>query len=209
MTTSMGRAFARFSLEHGVDPERFKDVIAAAYGTGGGDGMIARLERGEIGLEEFEPWLAGKLADRTGGAVVEAAGLKERIFAGMEPDARMAEAVGALHAAGVKTALLSNSWGATGYERSRFPDLFDDVVISAEVGMRKPDAEIYLLTARRLGVEPAACVFVDDLEQNVEAARAVGMTGVVHRNADFTVPKLEVLFGVPLRAAGDGPRRPE
>jgi epoxide hydrolase-like predicted phosphatase len=116
----------------------------------------------------------------------------------MQPDERMVDVVRRARSHGVRTALLSNSWGSTGYERERFPDLFDAVVISAEVGLRKPEPEIYLFAAERLGVQPPECVFVDDLPQNVDGARAVGMEGIVHRNADFTVPKLEELFGVSL-----------
>jgi putative hydrolase of the HAD superfamily len=200
MTSSMGRAFADFSLQNGVDPERFKVVIAEAYDGGDPDGMVARLERGELELEEFEAWLAAELMEG-GAGTLDATRLKQRIFSGMQPDDRMVGVVRRLRRAGPKTALLSNSWGATGFERERFPDLFDDVIISAEVGLRKPEAEIYLLAARRIGMDPAACVFVDDLEQNVEGARAVGMTGLVHRNADFTVPKLEEMFGVPLASS--------
>jgi len=63
----------------------------------------------------------------------------------------------------------------------RLHDLFDDIVISAEVGMAKPRPEIFRLAAERLGVPPEACVFVDDWDKNVEAARGVGMQGVLHR----------------------------
>jgi putative hydrolase of the HAD superfamily len=197
MTSSMGRAFAAFCLENAVDPERFKELVADAYGGDHPDGMMARLERGELELEDFESWLAKELS---GGATrtVQAAGLKERIFRGMEPDPRMVDAVRAIKDAGVRTALLSNSWGATGYERERFPDLFDAVVISAEVGMRKPEPDIYLLAASRVAVPAPECVFVDDLLANVEGAQAVGMQAFVHRNADFTIPKLGLLFGVSL-----------
>ena len=59
--------------------------------------------------------------------------------------------------------------------------LFDDVVCSAEVGMAKPEAGIFLLSAERLGLEPRDCVFVDDLDTNVEVARQVGMRGVLFR----------------------------
>jgi FMN phosphatase YigB (HAD superfamily) len=209
MTSSMGRAFAIFCSEHGVDPERFKSVIADAYGGGQPDGMVARLERGELELAEFERWLAGELWPE--GAAEDppgTGGLKERIFSGMEADLSMVGAVGELHAAGVRTALLSNSWGASGYERDRFPDLFDAVVISAEVGMRKPEPGIYLHAAQLVGAEPAACVFVDDLEQNVVAARELGMHGIVHRSAEFTIPRLEALFAVRLPATDppSGPR---
>jgi putative hydrolase of the HAD superfamily len=60
-------------------------------------------------------------------------------------------------------------------------DLFDDVVCSAEVGWAKPEAGIYALACRRLGVSPSACVFVDDHEPNVQAADAAGMRGVLYR----------------------------
>jgi putative hydrolase of the HAD superfamily len=197
MTSSMGRAFAQFCLEHGVDPARFKALVSDAYGGDARDGMMARLERGEIELDEFERWLASELSQGAA-RTLHAAGLKELIFRGMEADERMVDVVRRVRSHGVRTALLSNSWGSTGYERERFPDLFDAVVISAEVGLRKPEPEIYLFAAERLGVQPPECVFVDDLAQNVDGARAVGMEGIVHRNADFTVPKLEELFGVSL-----------
>lgn len=60
-------------------------------------------------------------------------------------------------------------------------DLFDDVLVSADVGVAKPDPRIYALAARRLGVAPDACIFIDDLERNVEAAQRAGMVGVVFR----------------------------
>ena len=66
-------------------------------------------------------------------------------------------------------------------EKLRIHHLFDDIVCSAEVGMAKPEPEIFRLAAARLGVAPEACVFVDDWDQNVEAARKVGMTAVCYR----------------------------
>ncbi|HSE04940.1 MAG TPA: HAD family phosphatase [Methylomirabilota bacterium] len=60
-------------------------------------------------------------------------------------------------------------------------ELFDDIVVSAEVGMAKPDPAIFRLAADRLGLPPTSCVFVDDWDKNVEAARAVGMEAVLHR----------------------------
>jgi len=66
-------------------------------------------------------------------------------------------------------------------ERDGIHALFDDVVVSAEVGMAKPDPAIFRLAVDRLGLAPDECVFVDDWDANVEAARAVGMRGVIHR----------------------------
>jgi epoxide hydrolase-like predicted phosphatase len=201
MTTSMAVAFAAFATEAGIDPARFKAVIEEAYGGGDPHGMVAGLERGTTSLAEFERWLAERLSP---GAArpVEAAGLRERLFAGMAPDPAMSAAVERARAHGIRTALVSNSWGDAGYERDRFGELFDAVVISAEVGLRKPDREIFLLAADRIDVPPEECVFVDDLLPNAEGARAIGMEAVVHRSAEFTIPRLEGLFGVRLDPAG-------
>jgi epoxide hydrolase-like predicted phosphatase len=198
LTTSMGRAFSAFCVESGVDPERFKTVIAEAYGADGAHGMIGKLERGEMELVEFETWLAEHLSEGME-KPLEAAGIRDRMFAGMGPDERMIDAVRRAHDAGIKTGLISNSWGPSGYHTAEIEGVFDAVLISGEIGMRKPDPEIFLHAAALLGLPPDACVFVDDLEQNAEGARAVGMDGIVHRSARFTVPKLEDLLGVPLR----------
>jgi HAD superfamily hydrolase (TIGR01509 family) len=72
-------------------------------------------------------------------------------------------------------------------------------VISGEVGLYKPQPEIFLLGAERVGLEPAGCVFVDDLRENCAGAEAVGMTAVLHRGADESLARLEELLKVPLR----------
>jgi epoxide hydrolase-like predicted phosphatase len=199
MTSSMGRVFAQFCLEAGVDPSRLKHLIGDAYGGGDPEGVMARLERGEIPLEEFERWMANALSEGLE-RPLDWKGLKDRMNAGMIPDADMMAAVRRARAFGIRTALVSNSWGGGAYQRERFPELYDQVVISGEIGARKPEPRIYLLTADRLGVAPQQCVFVDDLLQNVEGAKAAGMEGIVHRSAEFTIPKLEALFGVALSA---------
>jgi epoxide hydrolase-like predicted phosphatase len=102
------------------------------------------------------------------------------------------------HASGLRTGLLSNSWG-NDYPRDGWDELFDAVVISGEVGLRKPDPEIYALAAERLGVPAEETVFVDDLSTNVRAAAAAGMVGVHHTDPDRTISELEILFGRRLR----------
>jgi putative hydrolase of the HAD superfamily len=71
-------------------------------------------------------------------------------------------------------------------------------VISGEVGLHKPQPEIFLLAAERLGVDPAECVFVDDLRENVAGAEEVGMTAILHRDPGATLARLEELLGVPI-----------
>jgi putative hydrolase of the HAD superfamily len=78
-------------------------------------------------------------------------------------------------------------------------DLFDATVISGDVGMHKPQPEIYRLASQRLSVEPEQAVFVDDLRENVAGAEAIGMAGILHRDSAATITELEGLLGVALR----------
>ena len=155
--------------------------------------LLRRLERGELDADAFAERFAPLLG------VEDHAGLVDRLFAGMGPDADMTEAVRRSRSAGVRTGLISNSWGSGLYDRDALPQLFDAVVISGDVGLHKPEPEIFRLAADRVGVEPEGCVFVDDLRENCAGAEAVGMTAILHRGADRTLPELERLLGVGLR----------
>jgi epoxide hydrolase-like predicted phosphatase len=157
---------------------------------------IHALERGLIAVPDFERELASRLIRRDG-TPVPAAGLIERMFAHLEHQPQMAALVRRARSHGIKTALLSNSWGNT-YPRDAWDGMFDDIVISGEVQLRKPDPEIFLLSASRLGLEPQECVFVDDLEVNVDGARGFGMIAIHHTSYDETRRELESLFGVDL-----------
>ena len=110
----------------------------------------------------------------------------------------MVGAVRAARAAGIATGLISNSWGTTRYPRELLGELFDGIVISGEVGMRKPAARIYELGAQAIGREPARCVFVDDLPFNLTPAGELGMATVHHTAADTTIAELERLLGLAL-----------
>ena len=99
--------------------------------------------------------------------------------------------------AGISTALLSNSWGDF-YPRDLWEGMFDVVVISGEVGMRKPEPEIFHLTLEQMGREPADCVFVDDLAHNIAAAADLGITGVRHIDYERILAELQVLFDADL-----------
>jgi putative hydrolase of the HAD superfamily len=172
----------------------------AAYDAASDVNPVHALERGESTAEEFERLLASLLVRRDGGAV-SAEGLLSRMFARSVPCDPMYGVMYAARAAGLRTGLLSNSWGFSDYPRHLFPGLFDAVVISAEVGMRKPEERIFRHAAGLLGLEPAECVFIDDIEANVAAAEAIGMTAVLHREPEKTVARLGGLLRLPGAAA--------
>jgi putative hydrolase of the HAD superfamily len=123
------------------------------------------------------------------------------MFAASERVPAMYGAIRAVRGAGLRTGLLSNSWGPGDYPLDDFPGLFDAVVISGEVGMRKPEEAIFLHAADALGLAPAECVFIDDMEANVAAATDCGMTALLHTEAVVTVAALEDLLGVPLNGS--------
>jgi putative hydrolase of the HAD superfamily len=169
--------------------------VAEAY-DGGDSNPVHALERGECANEEFERLLAAELT-HLDGRPVAAEGLLARMFAASALEAAMLDAIRSLRQAGLRTALLSNSWGADDYPRHLFPELFDVVVISAEVGMRKPEERIFRHTAALLGLEPAECVFIDDMAANVAAAEAIGLVGLHHRDPGVTTEHLARLVGRP------------
>jgi epoxide hydrolase-like predicted phosphatase len=190
LTTNLFASFHAFCLEAEIEPAallgRFRTDPAARE-------LLIALETG--GLEEaaFELQFAALLG-------VEANGLIDGMFAGVAPDAPMLEAVRRAHAAGVRTGLISNSWGVHRYPHELFAELFDGVVISAAEGMRKPTRRMYELGAERAGVAPEDSVYVDDLPFNLTPAAELGMAVVHHTSAETTIPELERLLGISLAA---------
>jgi epoxide hydrolase-like predicted phosphatase len=190
LTTNVFDSFKQFCVTEGLDPDTVKRLFRedpAALAE------LRRLERGEVSEEEFSERFAPIVG------VADAEGLVDRLFAGMGPDEPMIEAVKRAKRAGIRTGLISNSWGRGRYDRETFPEMFDGVVISGEVGLHKPEPEIFHLGAREVGLPPEECVFVDDLRENCAGAAAVGMTPILHRGADTTLPELERLLGIELR----------
>jgi len=131
------------------------------------------------------------------GRTFDADGLLARLFSHFEHAPDMSGLVRRARAAGLRTGLLSNSWG-NDYPRDGWDEMFDVVVISGEVGMRKPEPGIFEHTLDLMGLAPEQTVFVDDLRPNIEAAVALGMVGVHHRTYEQTLLELEALFGIPL-----------
>jgi putative hydrolase of the HAD superfamily len=191
LTSSVWDSFAEFCRDKGlaVDSVRrlFRDDSAALAD-------LRELETGRIEEEQFER----RFAERLG--LEDATDLIDSMFRGMRPSEPMIAAVRAARASGIRTGLVSNSWSTSHYDRTLLADLFDVLVISAEVGLHKPQPEIYLLASKRLGVEPERCVFVDDLRENCAGAEVAGMTAVLHREVATTVKQLEELLGFRLPA---------
>jgi putative hydrolase of the HAD superfamily len=190
LTTNVFQSFRAFSVREGLEPDAVKKLFKE---RGEGLDLLRQLERGELTSDQFGPRFGALLG------VSDTTNLSHRLFAEVGPDERMVEAVKRAKSAGVKTGLISNSWGDRDqYDRDSFPEMFDAVVISGEVGLNKPAPEIFHLGAERVGLPPEECVFVDDLRENCEGAEAVGMTAILHRGADGTLPELERLLGVTL-----------
>jgi epoxide hydrolase-like predicted phosphatase len=187
LTTNVFDSFKEFCRAEGLPEDTIKETFRKRDGEG--LKLLRQLEKGELTSDEFAPRFGAVIG------VSDTDGLVERLFAGMGPDDAMLDAVRSARRRGIRTGLISNSWG-TGltYDQALLEELFDAVVISGEVGLHKPDPEIYLLGASKIGVPPEECVFVDDLRENCAGAAAVGMAAILHRGAETTLPELEHLL---------------
>jgi epoxide hydrolase-like predicted phosphatase len=179
LTGPVKRSIAGWLTADAIEPESFSRTLRAWLSRNAEDGTpVHRLETGELTIAEFESLLAAELR-RVDGRAVSPGGILGRLFAGMQPDSAMFALAEELRAIGLKVGLLSNSWGNT-YPRARIDALLDPVVISGEVGLRKPHAAIYELALDRLDVPADRVLFIDDAELNVLGARAVGLQALLH-----------------------------
>jgi putative hydrolase of the HAD superfamily len=192
LTTNVWDSFRAFCDAEGLERERVKKLFREDPEA---LGLLRKLEVGELDEDEFSSGFGPLL----GIPRERHEGLVDRLFAGMEPEESMLEALRQARRAGLKTGMISNSWGRGRYDRSTFDELFDGVVISGEVGLHKPQPQIFELGAERVGLSPMSCVFVDDLRENCVGAEAVGMVAVLHRGPDETLARLEDLLEVELR----------
>jgi epoxide hydrolase-like predicted phosphatase len=216
LTPALDGVMSRWARSDGADIDHLRAVLRDWSGSAGTvpgagtavpgparevdpvpDSPTHRLERGEIDVVEFEILLADELARR--GSTVRPDGLLDRLLAGLgQLDERMLRTIRRIRAAGYATALLSNSWGDH-YPEQLWQGLFDAIVISGRVGMRKPEERIFRYTADQLGLDPAQCVMVDDLVGNVVGAAATGMVGIVHVSWAETLGELEIILDRDLR----------
>jgi putative hydrolase of the HAD superfamily len=193
LTTPLVEAFVAYQEQSGISMEDLGRALQSAADRDGEHPLFA-LERGEISEAEFRRRLERELGDGT-----RLAGFREIYFDHLQPNRRMIDYMAELRAGGLRMALLTNNvreWEPLW--RAKLPELdqiFEVVVDSAFVGMRKPEPEIYELTLERLGgLAGSDCVFVDDLEPNCETARALGMRPVLYRKADEAIAEIDEIL---------------
>jgi len=194
LTTPLGNAFAAWSRESGVPLEDLGTAMAAASERHG-EHPLFLLEKGLISQVEFLARLDAELGE---GRTLD--GMLDVYFGHLEPNPEMIEYLGELRGRGLRLALLTNNvreweprWRALLPE---IDELFELVVDSAFVGLRKPEPEIYTLTVERLGGGLAAeqCVFVDDLAVNCETAHELGMAAVRFETTEQARGEIEAML---------------
>jgi putative hydrolase of the HAD superfamily len=189
LTTDLFDSFRAFCEVEGLEPEAIGQSFRRDPSC---RELLIGLETGTLEEDQFELRFAEILG-------VSAPGLIERLMADSRPNDKMVAAVASARSQGIRTGLISNSWGTRRYDRAHLAELFDGVVISGEVGIRKPAPEIYELGSREIGLEPGDCVFVDDLPFNLAPAAELGMATVHHTAAAETISELEQLLDVRLK----------
>jgi putative hydrolase of the HAD superfamily len=187
LTSSFEGALRSFCIREGLAADALERVFSVDAGA---HGVLKDLERGKIGQGEFVGYLAPALG-------VDPDHLLERILADLRGEPIVTAAVQRLRARGIRVCVLTNSWGTEPfdpYAPYRLEENYDAVVISHEVGLRKPEPGIFALAARKIGLEPRQCVFVDDVERYLGPASSLGM-GVIHAtDPDTTVAALNRAF---------------
>ena len=195
LTTPLAAGFLAYQEEAPISLEDLGRGMQAAAEVHG-EHPLHSLERGEISEDEFARRLAEQLHDG-----FDLARLRELYFERIDPNEPMIRFIGEQRRRGLRTALLTNNvreWEPLW--RAKLPELdaiFEVVVDSAFVGMRKPEPGIFELTIERLGggLRAEECLFVDDIELNCEAARQLGMTAVRFENAEQAIAELESALG--------------
>jgi len=197
LTGSLSQVMETWTTAEGISTEHFATVMRQWFGREGEleslINPVHTLERGELEVADFEQHLAEALT-AVAGRPVAAPGLLQRLFGHFEHAPAMNALVVRAKQLGIRTALLSNSWGNS-YPDHLFDGMFDAIVISGEVGLRKPEPEIYHHTLGLLDMQAHECVFVDDLQVNVEAAVRLGLIGVHHQDYSSTAGELSAIFG--------------
>jgi putative hydrolase of the HAD superfamily len=196
LTAPLFTGFQRIQDDVGAPPEAFGAAMRAATAAAGGENPLHRLERGEISEQAFLATLERELAGILGREVA-LHGFGERYLGALDPNDELFTYYRGLHERGVRLAMLTNNvreWEP--YWRTKLPvdEIFETVVDSGFVGVRKPDPRIYTLVLDRLDLPAEACAFVDDVDVNVDAARELGFRAVHFRETAQAIEELDALL---------------
>ncbi|HYF26290.1 MAG TPA: HAD family phosphatase [Baekduia sp.] len=197
LTTPLVDAFAEVQSHYGIQPEDLGSGMAAVMRKTGKHPLY-EMECGRLSEPEF----MRMLGDEVGKPLHE---FSERYFAALRTNHEMLDLLREAREAGFRLAMLTNNvreWEPRWRAMLPVDELFEDVVDSAYVGMRKPDAEIYELTCSRLRVAPQECLFIDDIEVNCIAAREAGMHAVWFLTTEQAAGEVRAALGLPDRARG-------
>jgi putative hydrolase of the HAD superfamily len=194
LTTPLLNSFIAFQDQTGISGETLGRAMQR-IATRDGAHPLFELEKGNLTEPAFLAQVSEALEPELGHRP-EMHRFKEIYFEALKPNERMIELMRELRARGYRMALLTNNvreWEP--YWRSMLPvdDIFEVVIDSGFVGMRKPEPEIYELTLERLGdgIGASDCLFVDDVEVNIQAARDLGMTAVHFRESEQAIGEIE------------------
>jgi putative hydrolase of the HAD superfamily len=191
LTTPLLHSFAAIQDDVGISPENLGRAMRAGLAEGE-ELPLFRLERGEISEDEFLDRLTDGLEPILGHRP-HLHHFRHMFFDTLDPNAEMIELMRELKASGLKMALLTNNvreWEPLWRSMLPVDEIFEEIVDSAFVGCRKPEAQIYELTLARIGMGAEECLFVDDLQHNCEAAEALGMRAVHFRDNEQAIPAI-------------------
>ena len=199
--TSPFEAFNRYEVEAGLP----KDFIRSVNARNGDTNAWARMERNEVSLEGFVELFEAEARDL--GQRVDGWRVLKAISGDIRP--QMVEALRRCRAAFRVACITNNMKAGDGPGMARTPEkaravaevmtLFEHVVESSKVGVRKPDPRIYRHACDLLGVQPEDCVYLDDLGINLKPARALGMRTIKVGDPDVAIDELQAMVGIPLR----------
>ena len=182
LTTPLIQSFMAFQDETGISGETLGHAMQRIAETDG-EHPLYELERGRISEADFLDRMADELEPGLGHRP-EMHRFSEIYFEALEPNQPMIDLMREMRDGGMRMALLTNNvreWEPLWRSMLPVDEIFELVVDSAFVGCRKPEREIYELTLEQLGMRAESCLFVDDVEVNVEGARAVGLNAVHFR----------------------------
>jgi putative hydrolase of the HAD superfamily len=196
LTTPLMGSFMALQDAHGVSVENFGEAMRAAAAEEGGEIPLYKLERGDITESVFLEILRDKLEPLLGHRP-ELHRFREVFFDALHPNEPMIDLMRECKRGGRRMAMLTNNvqeWEPLWRTMLPVDEIFELVIDSGWVGYRKPEPQIYEITVERLGLPASACLFVDDLEVNCEAARELGFTAVQYREPEQAIAEVRAIL---------------